>query len=288
MSYDLLFRPRSSPVSEAEFFDYFRGRPHYKVENTQAWYQNEDSGVYFVFEYGGVEDRVDADYPFAFNINFFRPSYFILEAEPEVTALVKRFDFLVLDSQKDGMQDGRYDPGLLISGWQHGNEFGCSAMMKEQEDRPDVASLPAGRLHEVWRWNLGREALQRTVGEAQFVPSIMFLRLDGAVVTAAVWPDGIPSVLPKVDYLIIGREQLAPKTLFRKKADTVFVEWAEIYPLIARHNSNEHEGAVDLNYVHCPKDVARFILGLARNEPAVTGLPPDQVLDDELVGKSAA
>ena len=114
MSYDLFLRSRSLAVSPGAFFDYFRGRARYKVENKQAWYQNEESGVYFAFEYADADER-DGPHPyrFSFTINFFRPSYFILEAEPEVTALVDRFDFLVSDPQTKGMGDGVYAPELL-------------------------------------------------------------------------------------------------------------------------------------------------------------------------------
>src|SRR6266850_3954909 len=283
VSYDLFFRPKSSDVSPEEFFDYFRGRAHYKVENGQAWYQNEDTGVYFAFAHDATEENDEPHHPFSFNVNFFRPSYFILEAEPEVTALANRFAFVVSDPQAK-MGDGQYVPELLISGWQHGNEFGYSAVLKDKEKRPDVASLPGTRLHEVWRWNFRRETLQNSVGEAQYVPRIIFLHLNGAVATAVVWPDAIPSVLPEVDYLIIGREQLAPRTFFRKKKDTVFVEWAEAYPLIAKYNSTvKHNGAFDLNYSQCPQDIAAFVRTLVRNEPSVTGVSADQVLDRELV-----
>jgi hypothetical protein len=286
MSYDLFFRPRSSAVSGEAFLNHFRERPHYKVENGQAWYQNEDTGVYFAFEHGDAGESDEPQEPFSFNINFFRPSYFILEAEPEVSALVGRFDFLVSDTQAPGMGDGEYVPQLLISGWQHGNEFGYSALLTDKEQRPDVASLPAARLHEVWRWNLAREALQKSVGEAQFVPVIMFLRLNETLVTAVVWPDGIPSVLPEVDYLIIQREDLAPRRLFRRSKHTVFVPWADVHPHIASYHSR-NDGVFDLNYVKCPQEIAAFIRSLDREEPAITGVTADQVLDRELVEKYA-
>jgi hypothetical protein len=287
MSYDLLFRPGPFAVTPEAFFAHFEGRAHYTVQNDQAWYQNEDSGVYFVFEHNApdADGGDEPHHPFAFNINFFRPSYFILEAEPEVTALVERFQFQVEDAQIDGMGDGPYQPHLLVSGWNRGNEFGYAALRAEA-DRPDFASLPRRRLHDVWRWNRGRASLQEQVGDAQFVPKIMFLRLDGEVVTAVAWPDAIPSVLPRVDYLIIGREQLAPRSFFRKTKDTTFVRWGEAETLIARFDSGRREGAFDLNYGECPEEMAQFVRRLVRHEPAMTGVPADQVLDREIVETS--
>src|SRR5512138_635366 len=155
MSYDIFFRPRSRHVSPDAFFNHFRQRAHYKVENGQAWYQNEDTGVYFVFDHDEAGENAE-QYPFSLNINFVRPSYFILEAEPEVTALVTQFGFLVYDPEQREAGDKEYRSELLISGWRSGNEFGCAAVMKNKEDRPDVACLPTSRLHDVWRWNFGR------------------------------------------------------------------------------------------------------------------------------------
>ena len=284
MSYDLFFRPRSRDVSPEAFFDHFRQRAHYKVANRQAWYQNEDTGVYFVFEHDEAADNADR-YPFSFNINFFRPSYFILEAESEVTALITQFGFLVSDPEQRETGDKEYRSEALISGWRYGNEFGCAAAMKNKEDRPELAWLPTSRLHDVWRWNFGRESLQRALGEAQFVPRIIFVRLSGALVTAVVWPDGIPSVLPRVDYLVIGREEFAPRTIFRKRKDTVFVEWTEAEPFITKHSSGKRNEGFDLDYANCPTDIAHFIRGLVRNKPSVSGMSPDQVLDSELVEK---
>jgi hypothetical protein len=185
------------------------------------------------------------------------------------------------------MGDGEYAPQALISGWVHGNDFAYLAMLKDEEKRPEVSSLPASRLHEVWKWNFNRESLQKTVGESQFVPKVMFLRVNNKVVTAAVWPDGIPSVFPKVDYLIIGREELAPRSMFRKKKDSFFAEWAEVSPLIEKYSSREHDGAFNLKYSACPSDIAQFIRALVGNPPTASGISADQVLDRELVDKYA-
>ena len=54
MSYDLFFRSRSpdSPLSREDFVRHFAGRSRYEIRESQAWYSNEDSGVYFSFDYG--------------------------------------------------------------------------------------------------------------------------------------------------------------------------------------------------------------------------------------------
>lgn len=51
MSYDLFLKPRNGSLSSEQFASYFQSRPNYTVEGSQAWYQNEATGVYL--EYWG-------------------------------------------------------------------------------------------------------------------------------------------------------------------------------------------------------------------------------------------
>ena len=124
MSYDLFFvEPK---VTLEQFSEYFSDRKRYRVENAQAWYENEDTGVYFSFDYSNEREE-DPDAPdgnVAFNMNFFRPHYFALEAEPEVQSIVNHFGFRVFDPQTHGMDDGPYSSDGFFAGWNHGNRFG--------------------------------------------------------------------------------------------------------------------------------------------------------------------
>jgi hypothetical protein len=63
LSYDLFFRGRthaSAPPTE-QILDYFAARPLYQLKGTQAWYSNEDTGVYFSFECQSNADENDED-----------------------------------------------------------------------------------------------------------------------------------------------------------------------------------------------------------------------------------
>jgi len=99
MSYDLFFT--QPEITLEQFLDYFAGRSRYRVENAQAWYENEDTGVYFCFDYS-IEPEYDPEAPagiVAFNLNFYRPHFFALEAEPEVRSFVDYFNCSVHDPQ---------------------------------------------------------------------------------------------------------------------------------------------------------------------------------------------
>src|SRR6266481_6601745 len=104
MSYDLYFRSRTPGrmISQEQFTNYFRGRRHYEIKETQAWYSNDNTGIYFSMDFGepgetSEEGRDSSLLRASFNMNYFRPHVFGLEAEPEVAAFVDHFDSTVFD-----------------------------------------------------------------------------------------------------------------------------------------------------------------------------------------------
>ncbi|MDD5260259.1 MAG: hypothetical protein PHD76_00260 [Methylacidiphilales bacterium] len=135
MSYDLYFT--SPKISREEFTSYFRSRSSYEVSDQQALYQNQDTGVYFSFDYTESEpvDEGAIKSSAAFNLNFYRPHFFALEAVDEVTAFVEHFKFLIHDPQNDGMENGPYSPEVFLKGWNHGNEFGYAAVLQQHYRR---------------------------------------------------------------------------------------------------------------------------------------------------------
>lgn len=289
MSYDLYFKPRSGVVDRSKILAYFSSRLNYAVDPPQAWYRNEDTGVYFVFEMQNERELEGAvDYPVALNINYFRPSYFVQEAEPEVTAFVRKFDMVVLDPQMHGMGEGEYDPELLKSAWNHGNDFGYSAILRDPKNEQKVTSLPSATLLCAWSWNLERQRLQNNLGESKFVPRVMFILLDGDVKTAAVWPDGIPIAVPDVEYLIVVRKELAPRRLFRRVEDRTIVALKEALPILQRHGTPDVNGTLVLDYNAPTDEIAGYVSSLPADKRMVKALPADQVLDRELAAKYLA
>jgi len=287
VSYDLFFKPRVGAVDPGAFQNYFAERRNYKVDPPQAWYQNETTGVYFVFELRTKEDDDDEGgggevYPVSLNINYFRPSYFIHEAELEVTAFVKHFDMLVSDPQMGGMGEGEYQSDLLLRGWHQGNRFGYSAMLRDPAKRPNTTSLPSEVLLRSWQWNYGLRFLQERLGESKFVPRIMFLLVDGVPATAATWPDGIPIAVQHVDYFIVPRKDLAPRRLFKRVEDHTVVAFQDVLPLFEKHRSINAPEFV-LNYDVPPKDIAKFVEALPKSERKIQGVSTDSMLDKELV-----
>jgi hypothetical protein len=286
LSYDLYFKPRNGVVDRAKILAYFSSRPHYKIQPPQVGYGNEDTGVYFYFEMRDENKREDPEhYPIAMGMNYFRPSYFVLEAEPEVTAFVREFDLIVHDPQMHGMGTGEYDPELLKSGWHHGNEFSYSTILRHPKGPASVSSLPSASLLNAWSWNLKRQAFQDELGLTKFVPGVDFVLLEGAIGTAAIWPDGIPIAVPDVDYLIVPRKELAPRRLIRRVEDRTIVALKDALPVLQKYGTPDTRGTLILDYDAPPGEIATYVTSLPMDKREVKRLSADQVLDRELVTK---
>lgn len=288
MSYDLFFKPRAGTFKSERFAEYFGQRPPYRVEGPQAWYENEDTGVYFVFELQDEAEHEEGEYfPVALNVNFFRPSPFGLEAEPEVKAFVDAFDMAVSDPQIHGMGDGEYSSELFLSGWNHGNEAGYAAILRDPAYRENLISLPTDDLIGAWSWNRARNDLQLELGESKFVPRVMFVLIDGQPATAAVWPDGIPIAVPRVDYFLVPRKELAPRRFLRRIDDQALISQEHVMPIFRRFAATRTDGTLVLNYVNAPREIKAFVEGLTSNKREITGVAADKVLNRELVVKYA-
>lgn len=294
MSYDLFFARRAGGELSLEAFEsFFRGRPHWKVEGAQAWYGNDDTGVYFSLEWGGSEVEPDADAAnpeagfdqvASFNLNYFRPHYFGLEAAPELAAFVAGLDLLVDDPQMSGMGRGEFSIAGFLAGWNVGNQFGYDAIVSQHGDTATLHAKPTLELESCWRWNQARASLQAEVGESAFVPRIVFMTLGGAVRSGAVWGDAIPAILPAVDVLLIPRKEHAPRRFLMRAQDLACVPWVAAIPTLsgfpARDEPAKH---YRLLYENAPAAVSSFVRGLSPTVEKPEILSNDKVLNAELL-----
>ena len=185
MSYDLFFKPQDARQKHSvnTFVDYFKRRKHYNVTDKQAIYQNIATGVYFVFNFDDAGDGEQPNpYPVSFNLNYFRPHIFGLEAEPEVKFFVDTFNLVVDDPQIGGMGEGNYSTQGFLEGWNTGNEFGYQSYLKHSpiEDPP---TLPTADIEACWRWNFALPELKQKLTAQIFVPRFMFLHRGASVVS---------------------------------------------------------------------------------------------------------
>jgi hypothetical protein len=309
MSYDLTFlvRETDEPPPPESLREYFRGRPGYTEQGDQFSYQNEDTGVYFSFdmhEGGGDGDAGDEEIEavhdglkatcLTFNINYFRPHCFGLEAEPELSAVVKRFSLLVDDPQSEGMARGAYSAEGFLRGWNAGNLFGHRAILSQAKGHEAVAparfdSLPRAVLDRVWRWNYQRSRLQERLGEGIFVPGIRIVRHDDRPMTFIVWGDAIPEAVPEVDLLVLVRDELAPRGFFGKKRDTCLVPFSDLRAVQHAGRRAAEDPPYTLFDGEPPgPELTRFFTDRAPFKTKLDGLAFDDVLTREVLDEAKA
>lgn len=288
MSYDLFLHSSPAQADSAWFAQYFSGRPHYEVSESQAFYENSDTGVYFTFELLEPTDDEGGLAGIAFNLNYFRPHTFALEALPELEAFAAEFRPAVEDPQVEGMEEGTFSAEGFLSGWSAGNRFAVRAILSQQEDH-EVFTKPADELERIWKWNYQRQHRQTQLEDSMFVPSISFLKVGAGVGSISVWPDAIPIALPQTDYVLIGRDELSSADLGPDDLDLTLVPWKEVDPLVsAAPSQSDPLRYYLLEYDFAPDAIVDFVTGLSRQTEPLKGVPADQVLDAELVAEARA
>jgi hypothetical protein len=135
------------------------------------------------------------------------------------------------------------------------------------------------------KWNLGRQRLQAQVGGSIFVPQIMFVAGPGTALSAAVWSDAIPVLLPTVDFVFLYRDAYAPRRLFRRKADVAILRWDQVEPVVRDYQVQS--GPVPyrrLEYVSAPTTISTLFSQAAASVPDGV-VAPDSILESELVAR---
>jgi hypothetical protein len=285
MSYDLFFKQRNAgpAPTTSDFAEYFSGRSNYESGEGQMIYQNEATGVYFIFDIGEQEDEEPGLLPVTFNLNYFRPHIFGLEAEPELTAFVRQFDLTVFDPQTDGMGDGEYSPEGFLRGWNTGNAFGYRSIL-QQNPNEKLLTLPTAWIEACWRWNLAKDELQNQFGEDVFVPRYLFLQREGRAVPTVVWPDGIPIAIPQAELVLIQRKDVLPKRFFRSVEDVVWADWETVREIVEQYPLEQ--GALPyrlLNYPSVPEEIVTWLKQLQPSNEEIEAIGTDKILNAELV-----
>lgn len=288
MSYDLYFT--GERISKAEFIEYFQRREGYEIQNDEACYSNRDTGVYFSFGYAEEDTAEDPDrdtipYFASFNQNYYRPHFFALEAEPELTAFINNFGCSVDDPQ-GGIADGRYSPDGFINGWNHGNKSTYSVILRSAQAAAQIYPRPTAELEAIWRWNYSLDRIYDSLGMDIFVPRIMFAIVDGSLKSMCVWPDAIATLIPNTDIVYIPRSEIGSNQqvqtqvndnciIDRSMLDGVLADFDPSFPLPARNPAVES----------LPESIRDFIRNLHPFSGEIVGVSLDNVLNAEYIAE---
>jgi hypothetical protein len=111
--------------------------------------------------------------------------------------------------------------------------------------------------------------------------------VGGRVVSVAVWPDAISELVPEVDYLFIGRDELAPKPFFGpRKKDQILLPFDHLKSALEPYATAEHSlAAYELPAPRVPEELRRHVRTLKSLRITGEGISIDQVLNNEIVAK---
>lgn len=282
MSYELHLKSRRGNFTEAQLNEYFSKRLNYTFENRRARYADRDTGVYFGFAMSEDEPGGPGTASFVvFSLNFYRPSYFAQEADPELSTFARTFDCVVLDPQIDTARE--YQGDRFVSSWSRGNEVACRSLLQLPDVRQGQLTLPAARLQAIWQWNYARTVLQQDIGPDRFVPRISLMAVPGGVASMVVWTDGVPMFFPWVDLVIVYRQELA-----RATPDFALMSSQEAVALLRPYLTEHGGGAHSIDYDQAPEPIMKAIRSLTALPERPQLVAMDLVLDRELVERALA
>ena len=245
MSYDLfIYKKEDSTITKKDIIEHLNQLPNIQKDehNIQWFYENEATGVYCSFEYAELEEeeweekeKIEGflDTQFYFSLNYLRPHFFAKESFPLVEELVNTLDLFVLDGSDDSVPE-KPTTDQMISKWIKTND----SFSKDGLNEFDLCYLDALKSNYTWEFNRFKETLQDHLGEDYFVPRIFYIKgkKSNTVETMCVWPNHIPFVLPKVDYVNIKR---TVKKLFRTKEEVGLVRMRDIMEGFGNQFSDE-------------------------------------------------
>jgi len=202
------------------------------------------------------------------------------------------------------MGQGEYSPEGFLRSWNAGNNFTASAVrqMKQQGEKMLTGnlSLPADVNRKLWEWNYTRGDLCEHLLEAEeigvFVPLIMLFREDGQARTFCVFPNLVPTAVPKVDRVFVMRNELPEPHDGDSKETPAWVSWDELRAASAEFEVRERDAPLPFLLLFsedyssqetAPEGLARWVAGLPDWPAKPEFVPVDQVLDAELVAEDA-
>jgi hypothetical protein len=273
MSYslDLYFEP---PIRRQRVLQHFATCRNFSIEKDNVLYENADTGVYFFMRLRSANRLFQSNVVSAeFEINYHRPSHFGIEAEKVLSDFVAVFQPRIEDPQIQGMGEGPYSREGFLSGWNFGNVFAARNALSPGRK---VASMPGDELRAAWEWNYHRAERQRR-DPGLFVPGIFFFRIEGRISRVVFWGEGMPILLPKVDYVLVGRVVAGEKRFG-------LAPWSDVLNIVRLAGWDATKDPLKLAYRATPPPIENWVANIPLIDvEALERLSADQILDEELI-----
>jgi hypothetical protein len=281
MSYSLFLRFKPRPRL-SDMLKYFASRKHYKTAGNRVSYQNEDTGVYFWLKLrcGWTVLLRKTVLTAEFEMNYYRPSFFGIEAERELSAFIAAFHPQIEDPQMEGMDQGPYSGEGFLRGWNFGNRFAVQQIVAKESDGK-IATMPATALNAAWEWN--HQIDDRRAGRPlrDYVSPIHFWRIDGRVYRVIVWRDSTSILIPRVDYVVVAKEVAG-------RAQAGLVAWLAFVDVAKHAGFDTSKEPIELRYLTPPSGIVDWANKIPLIDlKTIERLFPYQIINQELTASTS-
>ncbi len=285
-----------------EVYDFLADRPNYDASSNDIMYENPETGVHFQWifipfhedELNEVDEPIHENEIGHLRLNFYRPTAFANEAALELLALSQALPVQFYDLPQDLIYERFTKPEQLTDPYIEQAQIAVSALRASDEGVSPVDEQPKHVLDAIWEWNFNRDAFTDSLGEDLFVPKIDFFRFDGELKTGVVWSDAVPMLCPRVDIVVLFRNETAPSAgWFRRKEQIIDVlhfeefereydDWFSLDPHAPNAVSCLLSDTKSLRAAFSSKPVRRAVSGQGDNSKhSLESIPFMFVLDSE-------
>lgn len=182
----------------------------------------------------------------------------------------------IADSQIDGMGQGPYSRERFLNGWNIGNEFAVRAVLTGNPQQ-GIPTLAADKLRAAWTWNYNKPQWLAKANDRQFVPGIMPVSVGGTPSLVAIWALGMPILLPKVDYVLVGREEAGVKRYGLSP-------WSDVLAVLQRAGIGVGSDPLDVQYPVTPAPIAQWVAEIPEVDlKTLPRLSFHEIIDSEIV-----
>jgi hypothetical protein len=298
-----LSRPGNPPLLREAFFNYFPAEAPYHHGEDAVSYSNEDTGVYFHWCWHEAEAEGNTAC-ISFELDYFRPHTFGLEAAEVLRPFVDHFDLIVEDPQPEGLGKGEFSEEGFLCGYEAQNRATSRSIAAHGEReggdylrRCGVHWQPRTRNRAYWEWNRHRQRLDHALsdeGIELYVPQVYFCVIDGEVRSFTLCNNLDPMAVPKVDHVLVARHDLQGRYKKQSKPGHAWVSWSELVEAAPDFQVREASGDVSLPYLilfseeydgmaSAPRSLVRWAIGLPDWGGPLRRIEPRLVLDTELL-----
>ena len=244
MNYVLKFyTSTNSPVSKDKLLSFlkYQTEPVENVEETFS-YKNKETGVYCTFSFE-PEKQENANWIYtglSFSIRLLVPDFFGKESFQLIGSLFAQFDLYVQEEHSD-VQPRLCTTNELYSNWKAKNH----QLAMDKFSKNGLLYASPEKTNYAWQYALDRKKLKKKMGGEFHIPSIQYIHNKSSmeVDTYTVWPDFIPCVLPKVDFIVLKQR---PRKFFIGQANSLLIRYETLIHLIGdRFEQKDEELILD-------------------------------------------